>query len=363
MLIYYVVFFFLILRFAISLFNFISNPKLTPTARKYSDLVSVLIPARNEQDSILKLLVSLKKQDYQNIEVIVLDDASGDDTLQVCSAFASSDPRFRVFQGEKLPAGWLGKNYACHQLAHLAVGKYFLFVDADTIVANGLINHLVHRMKIGKLALLSLFANQIMESVGERMVVPIMHFLLLNLLPLRLVRLSRNPAFSAASGQCMMFDATAYRAHQWHAQVRDQVVEDLGIIKLVKAYQYKAEALLANGFIFCRMYKSYKEAVQGFSKNLLAGFNNNVAALVCYLLLVMIGPLFIALYLDISLLLFAVTLIILTRLMISLLSGQNPVLNILLHPVQMFSLLLISGMSVYQHLTKSVMWKGRPVDS
>lgn len=362
MLIYYVVFFFLILRFAVTLFNFISNPKLSPSVRSYNDLVSILIPARNEQEDILKLLESVKAQDYQHYEVIIFDDSSSDETYEVCSRFAATDTRFQVIKGGELPQGWLGKNYACHQLAHLAKGKYLLFLDADTSIANGMLNGVIHRMKLAKLSLLSLFTNQKMVSLGERMVVPLMHFLLLNLLPLRLVRLSANPAFSAASGQCMVFEAVSYHQHQWHAQVKDKVVEDIEIMKLVKAYRLRAEALLANGFIYCRMYGSFSEATEGFSKNLLAGFNNNIAGLVCYLLLVMLGPLFVALYLDIQLISFAVTLIILTRLMISLLSGQNPVFNIILHPFQMLSFIFISFLSVKKYLTRTIVWKGRRIE-
>ncbi|WP_374165481.1 glycosyltransferase family 2 protein [Arcticibacter sp. MXS-1] len=363
MLIYYVVFFFLILRFAVTLFNFISNPKLTATARTYTELVSVLIPARNEQGDILNLLESISAQDYQNLEVIVLDDSSTDATYEQCKRFSQRDSRFRVVSGKELPEGWLGKNYACHQLAGLAKGKYFLFLDADTTVSPGLINNGVHRLRLGRLHLLSLFANQRMLTMGERMVVPLMHFLLLNLLPMRLVKLSKNTAFAAASGQCMFFDGVAYRKEQWHSRVRDKVVEDIEIMKQVKGSGYKGEALLANGYVYCRMYRGFGEAVSGFSKNLLAGFNNNVAGLVCYLLLVMLGPLFIALYLDLQLLLFMVTLVVLTRLMISLLSGQNPFWNIILHPFQMLSLLILSIVSVRKHLTNTVTWKGRRVDS
>lgn len=132
-------------------------------------------------------------------------------------------------------------------------------------------------------------------------------------------------------------------------------------MKEAKRLNYRCEALLANGYISCRMYSGFREAVDGFSKNLLAGFNMNIAALVCYLLLVMLGPVFIAVYLNAGLLLFAVTLIILSRLMISLLSGQNVLLNILLHPLQMLSLLLVAILSVKKHLTKTIVWKGRKI--
>jgi chlorobactene glucosyltransferase len=362
MLIFYVVFFFLILRFAVTLFNFISNPKLPLTPIRHNDLVSVLIPARNEEGNILNLLQSLKKQDYTNIEVIILDDDSTDNTFEVASNFCLKDRRFKLIKGESLNDDWLGKNFACHQLSLAAKGKYLLFLDADEIVEDGLINNGLNRIKQGKLVLLSLFTNQIMVTIGERLVVPLMHYLLLNTLPLRAVRLAKNPALSAASGQFMMFEASSYHAHHWHAQVKDRIVEDIEIMRLVKSYQYPAEALLANGYIKCRMYSGYREALNGFGKNLLAGFNYNIAGLICYLLLIIVGPIFIAIYLNYSLLFFAVTLIILTRIMISLVSGQNVLLNILLHPLQMLSLVVISLISIKKHLRKKTVWKGRVIE-
>ncbi len=361
MILYYVIFFFLIIRFAITLFNFISNPKLTTSVTQFSDPVSILIPARNEEKNIVRLLQSIQEQDYQNYEVIVLDDDSEDRTFEACSVFAEKDKRFQVLKGEPLRAGWLGKNFACHQLAKQAKGKYLLFLDADEKVKEGLINNSINRMKISHLALLSLFTNQIMITTGEYAVVPLMHFLLLNLLPLRLVRLSKSASFSAASGQFMLFEASIYRNEQWHKRVKDKVVEDIEIMKILKQRGYVAETLLANGYVKCRMYTGYRDAVSGFSKNLLAGFNNNIAALICYLLLVILGPVFIALYLNWSLLFFYITLIVLTRLMISLMSGQRAAFNILLHPVQMISLLVIAAVSVQKYLTKSITWKGRTI--
>jgi len=106
--------FFIILRFAVTLFNYISNPKLPHIGRYYSDKVSILIPARNEAENILTLLNSIHQQDYNNYEVIIYDDDSSDDTYQVCTEFAAGHPHFRVLKGGKLPDGWMGKNYACH---------------------------------------------------------------------------------------------------------------------------------------------------------------------------------------------------------------------------------------------------------
>jgi len=359
MILIYLIYFFLILRFTVTLFNFISNPKLTKCGKKYNELISILIPARDEERNIIDLLESIRVQNYKNLEVIVLDDHSSDQTFKLCSDFCEADKRFQVVKGKDLPKEWLGKNFACSQLAALAKGEYLIFLDADETIADGLINNSIHRMRLNKLSLLSIFTDQVTVTWGERMVVPLMHFLLLNLLPLRLVRLSANPSFSAASGQFMMFDAENYRTNQWHEQVKEKVVEDIEIMKLIKGNGYKAEALLANGYVHCRMYRSFSEAVEGFSKNFFAGFNYSVFGLFFYLLLVVLGPIAITYFLDIELVMFALSLIVLSRIMISLLSGQSVWRNLLLHPFQLLCMVFISVQSVNKHFTKTILWKGR----
>ncbi|RZK20831.1 MAG: glycosyltransferase [Pedobacter sp.] len=357
----YAILIFLVIRFSVTVFNFLSNPKLPRTVKHYQDKVSILIPARNEEENIIYLLESIKNHDYSNYEVIVLDDDSTDNTYDLVAQFSKDNQKFRVVKGKPLPADWLGKNYACHQLAALADGKYFLFVDADESIKKGLINSLIDRTEIGGLALLSVFTNQVMISIGEKLTVPLMHFILLNLLPLRLVRYAKNPAFAAASGQCMFFNAKKYRENQWHEQVKYQVVEDVEIIKLVKHKEYNAEALLGNSLIYCRMYKSMTESLNGFSKNLLAGFGNNILILLFYLLLVIVGPVILILNFNADLLVLPITLIVLSRMMISYLSGQNVLINLILHPLQMLFFLVISFISIQKHIFKKGTWKGRTI--
>jgi glycosyltransferase involved in cell wall biosynthesis len=355
------IFFFLILRFVVTLFNFISDPKLRRVNKLHNELVSILIPARNEEANIVALLASIEEQEYQNYEVIVLDDDSGDATYQVCADFAKSRPCFSVIKGQPLPNDWLGKNYACHQLSMQAKGRYLLFLDADERIYKGLINSAVYRIQSRKLALLSLFTNQDMRTLGEKSVVPLMHYVLLNLLPIKLIYIAKNPAVAAASGQFMMFDAAIYRQHQWHRMARNQVVEDVEIMKQVKTEGYNGEGLLANGLISCRMYTGYSEAINGFSKNFLAAFNYSIPGFICYLTLLIGGPMIILATLNVPLIMMMFGLILLTRIMISLASGQSAFYNVLLHPFQMISLVVIGFFAIQNHLTKNTVWKGRRV--
>jgi glycosyltransferase involved in cell wall biosynthesis len=356
-----VIFFFIILRFVVTLFNFISDPKLRKIARRYDDLVSILIPARNEEANIISLLQSINAQDYKNYEVVVLDDDSDDQTYQLCAAYAASHAKFKVIKGDALPADWLGKNYACHQLSKTASGRYLLFLDADEQVYNGLINSAIHRIKSKKLGLLSLFTNQVMVTVGEKMVVPLMHFVLLNLLPIRLIYIAKHYAVAAASGQFMLFDAETYHKYQWHKMAKNKVVEDVEIMKMVKSAGLYGESLLANGLITCRMYRGYWDAINGFSKNFLAAFNYSIPGFLIYLAIIIGGPIIIISTLNLPLIVFMFGLILLTKIMTSLLSGQNVIYNVALHPLQMLSMMVIAFFTVQKHLTKTNTWKNRKV--
>ncbi|HZY36069.1 MAG TPA: glycosyltransferase [Mucilaginibacter sp.] len=353
--------FFIVLRFTVTLFNFISNPKLTRVSKHYHDLVSILIPARNEEENIASLLESIKVQDYKDYEVIVYDDESSDKTYSICSSFAAIDGRFRAIKGGALPPEWLGKNHACHQLAANAKGSYFLFLDADDHVAPGLINSAVHRMQLYNLSLLSLFPDQNMPTIGEKVAVPLLHYLLLNLLPVRLIFLSKTPSIATACGQFMLFDAGTYVEHQWHSLAKDKLFEDAEIMRQVKSKGYRGEVLLANGMISCRMYRHYGQAIAGFSKNALSAFNDSIAGLMVYILLMMGGPMIVLMTLNPDLVFFMAGLIALSRVMISMASRQRVFYNLLLHPVQMFNLTLIAFLSIQKNLTRTNTWKGRAV--
>jgi len=351
----------MVLRFTVTLFNFISNPKLTRVSKHYHDLVSILIPARNEEENIILLLESIRRQDYENFEVIVYDDDSSDRTYAVCASFAKMDTRVRVIKGGALPPEWLGKNHACHQLAKKAKGSYFLFLDADERVGHGLINSAVHRMKLYNLSLLSLFANQDMLTPGEKVTVPLLHYLLLNLLPIRLVFLTKSPLIATACGQFMLFDADTYREFKWHSLVKDKIVEDAELMRQVKSQGCRGEVLLANGMLHCRMYSHYQQAISGFSKNALGAFNDSITGLLIYILLMIGGPMIVLMTLNPSLVFFMASLIALSRVMISLASGQSVFYNLLLHPVQMFNLTLIAFLSIQKSLTRTNTWKGRAI--
>lgn len=363
---------FLLLRFGITLINYLSRP-LLPVKQQtsYSDKVSILVPARNEAATLPLLLASIDKQMHSNYELLVLNDFSTDSTADIISAYAAVNDRCHLLTGEELPEGWLGKNWACHQLASRASGQYLLFIDADVQLQPDFIASALYQMKSKNLALLSVFNDQIMHSLGEKLVVPLMHYLLLTLLPLRLVYGTKDARVAAASGQCMLFDAAQYQTFLFHQEQRDEVAEDIQIMCSVKSKGLKGNALLANGLIRCRMYRSYTESIAGFSKNLIAGFNKS--ALLCTLVIFLCTASFGAFLYPLSFVevlpqtgkqLFFLSVIVYSmgiRVMVSVLSNQPIVANVVLHPLQMLSFFVLLCTALYKHLTNTNRWKGRVV--
>ena len=102
-------------------------------------LISVLIPARNEEKNIRIILNDLICQPYSNLEIIVFDDQSDDLTASIVSETAKTDPRLKLICSEFLPDGWLGKNFACHSMAQVAKGDYLLYIDADVRISDTII--------------------------------------------------------------------------------------------------------------------------------------------------------------------------------------------------------------------------------
>ncbi|MEO0471697.1 MAG: glycosyltransferase family 2 protein [Bacteroidota bacterium] len=354
---------FLALRFGVAALNVLSNPRLGShvNARK-AGRVSILIPARNEAHNLPQLFAQLEQLSPTPFEIIVLNDHSEDETEEILREKAMEWPLLSYLNGKELPEGWLGKNWACHQLAEVAEGDQFLFLDADIAeLKPEILAHTSAWLSEKNLSLLSLFPDQIMHSQGEQIVVPIMHHLLLSLLPLSWIYHLPFPSMAAANGQFMLFDGTAYRQFRFHERVKHIIVEDIRIMQLVKSLNLKGMTLLGNGWIRCRMYGSWQTGVEGFSKNLLSGFGNSIPGLLLYLFLTVFGWGWLIVYGVNWQLMTAFGLLAGIRIAISALARQSIVRNLILHPFQMASLLLIGFRSIYQRLSGNSQWKGRNV--
>jgi chlorobactene glucosyltransferase len=189
--------------------------------------ISVLIPARNEEEDIVSCLESLRKQDYPLYEVLVLDDNSTDRTAERVAEIASKDPRVKLLRGKPLPQGWAGKPYACHQLAAQAKGSWLLFTDADTIHAPTMLRSAMAYVYEHRLSLLSGLTLQKTVSFSQRVAVPAMYFFILCFMPLWWVQGSRRPRPGLVIGQFIFVSAADYHEVGGHEAVRSKILEDI----------------------------------------------------------------------------------------------------------------------------------------
>lgn len=239
-----------------------SNSKIAEPA----PLISVLIPARNEEENIETCLKSLQKQDYPNFEVLVLDDNSTDSTAELVEGMAAKDERIRLIKGEPLPEGWAGKPFACYQLAEKARGSWLLFVDADTTHAPYMLRSTLALALELKTSLLSGFPRQMAESLPEKIAMPLMYFVIMGWLPLWWLHRSKVPRASLAIGQFILFLREEYWRIGGHMAVKDRILEDvwLGVETVRHGGRYIAIDLSA--VFYCRMYRDVGAIWEGFVK-------------------------------------------------------------------------------------------------
>ena len=364
--IYFVLFilFFGLIRLLVAFINVITKVGLPDNIlAEYKPFVSVLIPARNEEKNIGKLLSDLSDFTYNNLEIIIYNDLSTDGTAEIVKSFAQNNPGIKLINGTNPPKGWLGKNYACHKLADAARGELLLFLDADVRVKNGLIEKSISYFDKYKLSLLSVFPQQLMPVKETRFAVPLMNWILLSLLPLILIRISSWKSFSAANGQFMLFDASEYTKLHPHEQFRSNPVEDIEILKYFKKQKLKTATLLGDVHIQCTMYQSLEEAINGFSKNIFRFFGGCVFVTVLFGLLSTFSPIFVLIFGSWWLFIIYLLIIIGIRIFVSMASKQNWLDNLLYMPLQQFVFLKIIFNAIIQKKNKTLIWKERNINT
>ncbi|MGI8536790.1 MAG: glycosyltransferase [Mycobacteriales bacterium] len=240
-----------------------------PTGSSTDIRVSVLLPVRNEAGRVAPCLQALLGQQGVDVEVVVLDDASSDGTAELVRRIADGDPRVRLLTGRDLPAGWLGKPYACQQLADAAAStsEVLVFVDADVVLAPYAVAATVALLAQSGLDLLSPYPRQ--EAPGMTgLVQPLLQWSWLTFLPLRTAERSSRPSLSAANGQLLAVRRSAYDRAGGHASVRTEVVEDVELLRAVKRAGGHGGVCDGTELATTRMYDSWDELVDGYTKSL-----------------------------------------------------------------------------------------------
>ncbi|MDR2028728.1 MAG: glycosyltransferase [Treponema sp.] len=230
--------------------------------------VSVLIPARNEEETIEECLNSLRNQLYKNYEILVIDDNSTDATPAILKRIAAADDRIQVFTGAPLPEDWFGKPFALHQLSQHAKGEILLFTDADTVHNPTSIAWAVTNIVKLEADMVSGYVGQVFLSFGEIVTVPLMFSLTGFIIPLFINRFTKLSFFSSAIGQYIAIRHTVFKAIGGCEAFKKKTSEDIYMARMVKQRGYETRFLNLCEYVKCRMYKGYQAGVQGIGKNI-----------------------------------------------------------------------------------------------
>jgi hypothetical protein len=229
--------------------------------------ISVLIPARNEELSIEACVRSVLASKHVELEVIVLDDASTDRTAEIVRTIAAEDARVRLETAPPLPEGWCGKQAACFALSKLARFDTFTFLDADVRLDSDALARMQLFLKDSGAELVSGFPKQETGTLLEKLLIPLINWVLLCFLPLWGMRHFRWAAFGAGCGQWFMTTRTAYEKVGGHSAVKSSLHDGLTLPRAYRKAGFWTDICDATNLATCRMYRSARGVWFGLAKN------------------------------------------------------------------------------------------------
>lgn len=274
--IFYGLFVFSILVALLGLINliFIRKAKINDLINKSEVLVSVLIPARNEELNISRCLYSLIDQSHKNFEIIVLDDDSTDSTFKIVSDISDEDDRVKIIKGTPIENGWLGKNWACNQLSKAANGDLLLFIDADTKLQSKTIEETVYEMESSDIDLISLFPKRVTSTIVDKILSVTVGWFIFSCLPIFFS--NNNPNFSSAFGQYLLFRRGAYFSIGGHESIKNNILDDFELGRSITRNGLVLKVFDGTERVSTFSYSSEKEALDGISKSIFPFFQNKI---------------------------------------------------------------------------------------
>jgi len=240
--------------------------------------VAVVVPVRDEAENVLDCLAAaLDQRGVPELRVVVVDDGSTDGTAGLVAGHP--DPRVRLVTAPAPGPGWLGKPNACARGAEAAGdADVLVFLDADVRLMPDAVAAAVAVLDDAGLDLVSPWPRQLTGSVAERLVQPLQQWLWATFLPLRLAERSPRPALAAANGQFLVVRRQAYERAGGHDAVRGEVIEDVALLRAVKAAGGRGAVVDGSTLAVCRMYEGWAGVRNGYAKSLWAAVGGSPAA-------------------------------------------------------------------------------------
>jgi len=229
--------------------------------------VSLLIPMRDEAGRLARFLPAALAQPGV-AEVIVLDDGSTDGSAALAESLLAASPHARLVSGTPPPAGWVGKSWACQQLAEQAGGELLVFCDADVLLAPGAVRAVLAEQARQQADLFSVFPRQLTGGLGDALLTPLIDDVLLCFLPFGLLSVD-VPAAATANGSLLALHRRTLTALGGFTAVRSELVEDVALARTARRAGCKLGLALGGKLVQTQMYAGYPAAVRGLARGLL----------------------------------------------------------------------------------------------
>jgi hypothetical protein len=250
------------------------RPLSSPRFEDREVVITVCVPARNEESNLEACVRSILASTQHDIEVLVYDDQSTDDTPNILARLIASDPRVRAAHVTPLPAGWNGKQHACWRMSEQARGNWLCFTDADVRFEPACLAEALAFAQAQKADMVSTFPRQITGSLAERLAVPMIFFILFSYLPMPRMRTTRDPAASAACGQFILVSRAAYDKAGGHQAFKNSMHDGVKMPREVRKASFHTDLFDGTHLLSVRMYRGLAQTWRGFAKNAFEGLGS-----------------------------------------------------------------------------------------
>jgi len=331
------------------------------------DSVDACIPARNEASNIEACVQGVLSSRGVPVRALVYDDQSTDATPAILTRLAA-DARLVRVPTQPLPAGWNGKQWGCERMGHAADAAWLLFTDADVRFEPDAVATAVAFARRSGSDLVSTVPREICGSVGEALVVPLIHFMLLGYLPFAFMRRDALPSLAAGCGQFLLVRREAWVRSGGHAAFRSSMHDGIKLPRSVRACGGRTDLFDGTALASCRMYRGFAQTWRGFAKNAYEGVGNpfvllffTVAHLVGHVMpWALLGAWWVGRVGSATGAAAAGAIVagLLTRVLLCL-RFRQPWIGVVLHPVAMLTLTAIQWRSLWLHLRGRRSWRGR----
>ena len=229
--------------------------------------VTILIPAKDEEERIAACIESTLKQDYPHFQIIAINDRSVDRTGPILDELATKNSRLTVLHIPLggLPAGWTGKCHALHRACQQATGEWIFFVDSDVLLASHALSLMMKQSVAREYDFFSVLTRLECYSFWERLTLPLAAG---GVSIMYTVSMTNNDGrrVAFANGQCMLVRSSVYAAVGGHEAVRHLITEDVELARLVKSKDYKTRLAWGGDFVSTRMYSKVGQMFRGWGR-------------------------------------------------------------------------------------------------